>query len=329
MRNAKARMSALVAVLVTCSMTTTADASTSSRPISIPQYLDVPSKIDPGGASSEESPANLTKQQEAELAALPISKIKEELVIAQLAADRGEKGAQERIKELWLQLPTLPTTAVRVPYTGPLPKLPMASTPTSSSRLAANPFVTNVGQVSQLQSNWCGPAVAYSLLFSLGFATSVFDGLALSQSNLSLPQYTGAGSNGGTDWADLDMQNTINKWVGVSVYVQNTPTTATNLFVKTRVDLDNGWVVPYDMFEIQNGPHYNNHPNRVKPIAHWTLATGYWSAAPSYGDLIYLNDPAANAPTVGWPGLNTRFWYGKNQAYASMVQQGVVRGIVY
>jgi hypothetical protein len=288
-------------------------------------WLIVPSGVavasDPREPGTEEKTGNLTPKQVSILDVSQSSVKKRELLVAQLAADGGDPAAASRLLRLQAEISN-PAGLLSG-------RAPIAIAPVLAA--ATSPLDWNISQTSQLQSNWCGPAVAYMLSAAWGVTTSRYDSLPLSQSSYSLFQYTNAGASGGTDWIDLDMQTAIDRWLFGSAgtgYVQNTPSSANDLFNKVRTDLNAFWLLPADMVEKFNGPHYNGHPNNTASILHWTLITGYWQAS-GFGDIILFNDPAFQGVGIGWPVAGPKFWYGKTQAYSQMTGQGSIRGIAW
>lgn len=192
--------------------------------------------------------------------------------------------------------------------------------------------VLTLTQVPQQRSNWCGPATVYMIMKSLGRTTSAYrPSDKLSQSVLATSTYTGAGASGGTDWTDHDMSRALNRWEGSGwkwAELSPDPKHPEFLWDYVFMNISNGHPVAADMAEVAGGHHYNGHPNRAKPILHWTAIYGMSNIGGGNGTLSFA-DPAAKSPAVGWAAPAPTFTMSVNSVVAQMVGQGFVRGIVW
>jgi hypothetical protein len=215
----------------------------------------------------------------------------------------------------------------------PLDTLPdaTASGTLTTLALAVSASLTET-QKPQLESNWCGPASAHSVVLSWHAekgspTTSAWDGTALSQARLATSTYTNAGSSGGTDWIHDDMTRALNRWLfdGGTAYVQWSPDSTSSLKSKVTLDIDIDWMVASDMHEKAGGNHYNHHPD--KDISHWTTIYGYAES----GGTFRFQDPAANSPALSsaWDNVNPYFSMSASSTYSYMVKQGLIRGIAW
>jgi hypothetical protein len=193
-------------------------------------------------------------------------------------------------------------------------------------------FVTRdlvVTQKPQLKTYYCGPASAQSVVLSwhnVGWPTaSDLDGQSLSQAHLAQATYTNANS-GSTDWVDHDMTRGLNNWLvsGNTLYVQYTPSSASDLETHVMVDINVNQMIASDMSEVIGGAHYNHHPN--KTIYHWTTIRGYDNS----GATIHFQDPAANTTVLGadWDSVVATFSMSSTNTYTFMTHN-VTRGIAW
>lgn len=145
-----------------------------------------------------------------------------------------------------------------------------------------------IAHAAQEKGYWCGPASAYMMLKYLGYSTSRYNGVGLSQTNLASATYLGTTTDG-TPWTGKGMANGINKWMQATYYVQlQTPSLAVVRGAFTSTINGAGQPVAADTVEFQGGTHYNGHPDRT--IGHWIVGYGY----ANLGTQTYWLDPATS-----------------------------------
>jgi hypothetical protein len=164
---------------------------------------------------------------------------------------------------------------------------------------------------------------------------SAYDGRStLSQRALAGPKYTNAGTSGGTDFIDREMETALNRWYGTGWGFYQVPVDsekgnfpANFLWDDLYMNIYNEMPVVFDMVEIKGAKHYNNHPVN-KNILHWTTAFGMSNKVDPAG-VISIADPAANSTAVGWTGLSRTFTMTITRAVDHMNEGGILRGFVF
>jgi hypothetical protein len=213
-----------------------------------------------------------------------------------------------------------------------------ASTSGSITTMAAASVSHSVSQTQrpQARNNWCGPASAQSVVVAWRDekfypTASKRDGSSLSQTALSGPNYTNAGTSGGTDWVDGDMKRAINSWLfyPYEYYFQYSPTSVAALEDHVTTDLDIDWMMASDTIEIANNTslHFNHHPLNID-IFHWTTIYGYSTS----GTTFSLQDPGANTTVLSsaWDNVLPYFTMSSTKTYNLMMKNGrASRGIVW
>ncbi|HEX6292742.1 MAG TPA: C39 family peptidase [Herpetosiphonaceae bacterium] len=161
-------------------------------------------------------------------------------------------------------------------------------------------------QVAQINSYYCGPASAYSILGALGKWTS-YDGESLSQSMLATRKYLETDYWGNTPWSvgsSRPYPETLNYWRTGSYYgyyvAVGTTVNAATFKDNMTYDIDRNWPVGGNAWEVagSQNPHLVGHPTNTD-IFHWIAIYGY----ANWGDTTYYADPASGASSLGWTSV--------------------------
>ena len=203
---------------------------------------------------------------------------------------------------------------------------PMVAYPTSNSLTQT--------QAVQEKSYYCGPATGFAIVKSWHneFGTSlnsVPEGWSLTQPHLASDSYMMTDSQQRTDWLDHDMSRSLNRWLGVSYYVEYSTASVTDLENHVEWSIYTDHMEAADTNEDANGVHYNHHP-KAKPVAHWLSTYGYSNS----GHTLTFQDPAGGGTALGslgsdWADVNKYFSMSSSSSFFYMQQNGVVRGIVW
>ncbi|QAT39770.1 C39 family peptidase [Clostridium sp. JN-9] len=174
--------------------------------------------------------------------------------------------------------------------------------------------ISSLLQQSQINSYYCGPATAVEILGSKGVYIS---------------QNTAASSLGtttnGTDWYNgsiYPMQATLNSYENGYWYI----TYGTNIDASTFqndvvYDIDNGYGVAGDAWEVPGGPHLVGHPTN-RTIFHWFAIDGY----SNYGSTTHYADSVYGASSISWSGNVPQY---SNLASTTIAQIVNGRGIIW
>ena len=167
-------------------------------------------------------------------------------------------------------------------------------------------------QQPQVNSYYCGPAAVSSILKS---------------KNANIDQYTAAAymhtTTNGTDWYNgtYPVRDALNYYLNTGYYAPyGTSVTAAQFESDVTYDIDNGWGIAGDAYEVVGGPHLVGHPNAN--IFHWFAIDGYddWGASTHYADSV--------------SGATSISWYANVPAYSQMSTNTVAvivdgRGIIW
>lgn len=161
-------------------------------------------------------------------------------------------------------------------------------------------------QVAQVNSYYCGPGSAYSILAALG-KTKSYDNETLSQANLATRKYLETDYWGNTPWSvgtSRPYPESLNYWRtgSYSGYYAAVGTTVNAATFKDNMtyDIDRNWLVGGNAWEVagSQNPHLVGHPTNVD-IYHWIAIYGY----ANWGDTTYYADPASGASSLGWTSV--------------------------
>jgi hypothetical protein len=143
-------------------------------------------------------------------------------------------------------------------------------------------------QQAQKNSYYCGPATLSEMAGARG--VSVSQDTAATKDNLNTvnlgqtPWYNGGG--------DYPMARVLNKYLGqfyVPVNLQGSPSAADKTAYRARLvsDIDDGWDIAGNAYEVAGGPHLVGHPNAL--IMHWFAIRGYddYGATTLYEDSVH------------------------------------------
>lgn len=156
-------------------------------------------------------------------------------------------------------------------------------TPAYSSK-----YITSLLQEPQQTNYWCGPAAVAEIVKSKG--------VSLTQSQAA--SYMGTTTNG-TDWYNgtYPIRDALNHFLNTSYYEPYGTSVSASVF-KTNLayDIDHGWGIAGDAYEVVGGPHLVGHPNAN--IFHWFAIDGYSNSA----DSTHYADSVSGATSISWNG---------------------------
>ncbi|SDT41252.1 C39 family peptidase [Microlunatus soli] len=166
----------------------------------------------------------------------------------------------------------------------------------SQRAVSSSGLVDSMRWVQQANSYYCGPATLVTML----------KGIRVSRTQAQAASMLGTTRNG-TDWyngTSYPMPAAINSVApaGVRYYAQGlntSPTSGEKSTFKTRLvtDVNDGYGIAGNAWEIANGPHLVGHP-ADRQIFHWIPIRGYSNSG---GNTHYV-DPASGAASISWSG---------------------------
>jgi Peptidase_C39 like family len=149
-------------------------------------------------------------------------------------------------------------------------------------------YITSLLQEPQQTYYWCGPATVAEIVKSKG--------VSLTQSQAA--SYMGTTTDG-TDWNNgtYPVRDALNHYLNTSYYEPYGTSVSASVF-KTNLayDIDHGWGIAGDAYEVVGGPHLVGHPN--SNIFHWFAIDGY----SSYADSTHYADSVSGATSISWSG---------------------------
>jgi Peptidase_C39 like family len=149
-------------------------------------------------------------------------------------------------------------------------------------------YITSLLQEPQQTNYWCGPATVAEIVKSKG--------VSLTQSQAA--SYMGTTTNG-TDWYNgtYPIRDALNHFLNTSYYEPYGTSVSASVF-KTNLayDIDHGWAIAGDAYEVVGGPHLVGHPN--SNIFHWFAIDGY----SNYADSTHYADSVSGATSISWNG---------------------------
>lgn len=184
------------------------------------------------------------------------------------------------------------------------------SSRTTSERVAAAavPLSVVIGIKQEPQTKYynCGAAAGTEIIKSAYFSSmaSRRDGSAISQAAMGNANHMKTEANKVTSWASGNFVTGLNAWTGNTkhVYAQYTRPSATTMIAALTTVLTSGTSVAVDTVELQNGSHYNGHPN--KKIGHWI--TAYYFG--NYGNTVgFLDSTAGSTAVSGYGSAQAKF----------------------
>lgn len=174
-----------------------------------------------------------------------------------------------------------------------------------------------VGGATQINAEYCGPAMGYTMLASLGNWWSRIGNKALSQNALgvqcdtarefcysALGNYFQTDARHETAWTSsgrFPVQDGLNRWRGTSFYAPvgyniNGGVTRSRFLGGMEFDINFGYPIAGNIVEFANqDPHLDQHP-RDRTVSHWVAIRGYsW-----YGDRTHYVDSVFGATSISW-----------------------------
>ncbi|MFD2170054.1 C39 family peptidase [Tumebacillus lipolyticus] len=182
-----------------------------------------------------------------------------------------------------------------------------------AARYSSN-YITNLIQEAQINGYYCGPATASAIIKSKGIQAS--------QSQTAA--YMGTNTYGETPWYNgtYPMRDALNYYISGSWYSPyGTSVTTTEFKDKVTFDIDYGYGVAGDAYQVPNGPHLNGHPDN-QTILHWFAIDGY----SAYGDSTHYADPASGCSALTWGNQVPRYSTLTTTKVATIVDG---RGIIW
>lgn len=168
-----------------------------------------------------------------------------------------------------------------------LSKSDYSSAASTDSAANTSNYITNLYQQSQQTYYWCGPATASEII-------EAKTGGSYSQSDLESSLHC---DTGGSPWYDgtYPMADTLNNCVGTGWYVPyGTQIDASTFSNDVITDIDSGYAVAGNAYEVVGGPHLAGHPNQN--IFHWFAIDGYANS----GTSIHYADSVHGASSISW-----------------------------
>ncbi|GAA3236276.1 C39 family peptidase [Dactylosporangium siamense] len=208
-------------------------------------------------------------------------------------------------------------------------KLAAAGAQKASSVSPMNSIGANnlsIVQQPQQTNYWCGPAMVSAMLNAKGVSfsqsqaasmmkTTQADGTAWSGINANVPSPTG-----------YPVRDTLNYKLNTSFYVPHgygsaTSTEKTNWRSNVAHDIDNGYPIAGDAYEVVGGKHLAGHPN--SNIFHWFAVFGY----ANYGATTNYIDSVSGATSVSWYASVKAYNYDFNSDNLVSIMSG--RGYIW